>query len=133
LTSIDNHSKMPGDVDPVALDRELRAALSLFGLAERVTLLVADANTVAPAPDGYDLVFLDGDHSYEGVRRDLDRWGRALVPGGSLLLHDAGDLRPMTTLHEGVQRLARELRAEGGRYRFLGGAGSLLHFGIEKA
>lgn len=134
LVSIDNHSKMPGEVDPAAMDTELRAALERFGLNKNVDVVVADANTRTPDQAGYDLTFLDGDHSYEGVSRDLDRWGSALVPGGHLLLHDAGTLRPLTTVHEGVAKLASELRqgARGGRYRYVGGAGSLLHYVAEK-
>lgn len=37
----------------------------------------------------FDLVFVDGDHSYEGARADLDNWGRRVRSGGQVLVHDA--------------------------------------------
>ncbi len=36
-----------------------------------------------------DLLFIDGDHSYEAVARDWEDWHRFVVPGGVVLLHDA--------------------------------------------
>lgn len=39
--------------------------------------------------DGYfDLVFLDGDHSYEGVKRDIEAWYSKVKPGGWISGHD---------------------------------------------
>ena len=38
---------------------------------------------------GFDLVFVDGDHSYEGARADLENWGRRVRRGGQVLVHDA--------------------------------------------
>ncbi len=35
------------------------------------------------------LLFIDGDHSYERVRQDLDEWGTQVEFGGILALHDA--------------------------------------------
>jgi predicted O-methyltransferase YrrM len=37
----------------------------------------------------FDLVFIDGDHSYEGAKADLENWGRRVRPGGRVLVHDA--------------------------------------------
>ena len=34
-----------------------------------------------------DLLFLDGDHSFEGVTRDFREWGRHVRPGGVILVH----------------------------------------------
>jgi predicted O-methyltransferase YrrM len=36
-----------------------------------------------------DLVFIDGDHSEEGVRADWDGWHGFVAPGGAVLFHDA--------------------------------------------
>lgn len=36
----------------------------------------------------YDVVFIDGDHSYEGVYADLEAWYDNLARGGHVLLHD---------------------------------------------
>lgn len=37
----------------------------------------------------FDLVFVDGDHSYEGAHADLENWGRRVRKGGKVLVHDA--------------------------------------------
>jgi predicted O-methyltransferase YrrM len=34
-----------------------------------------------------DLLFLDGDHSFEGATRDFQEWGRHVRPGGIILIH----------------------------------------------
>ncbi len=35
-----------------------------------------------------DLVFVDGDHTYEGCKGDIDAWEPQLKPGGLLAFHD---------------------------------------------
>ena len=37
------------------------------------------------------LLWIDGDHRYEGVRRDFDCWSRHLVPGAVVAFDDATD------------------------------------------
>jgi SAM-dependent methyltransferase len=53
----------------------------------------------------FDLVFLDGDHTYPGVMQDIANWGSRVRTGGRLLLHDVaprfdGVVRAMTILDE---------------------------------
>lgn len=48
-----------------------------------------------------DMVFIDGDHCYTAVKRDIERWKAKLAPGGLLCGHDAYD--------EGVRRAVQEL------------------------
>jgi predicted O-methyltransferase YrrM len=38
-----------------------------------------------------DLLFIDGDHSYDGVRADFERYGRLVRPGGLIALHDVNE------------------------------------------
>jgi hypothetical protein len=38
---------------------------------------------------GVDYVFIDGTHSYEGLRGDWEGWSPLLVPGGIACLHDS--------------------------------------------
>ena len=40
------------------------------------------------APEALDFVFIDGDHSLEGIRRDWNDWSGRVVPGGIIALHD---------------------------------------------
>lgn len=35
-----------------------------------------------------DMVFIDGDHNYEAVKRDVEFWKNRLIPGGLLCGHD---------------------------------------------
>jgi hypothetical protein len=39
--------------------------------------------------DKIDFLFLDGDHSEEGIQRDWEEWHRFVVPGGIVAFHDA--------------------------------------------
>lgn len=41
-----------------------------------------------------DLVFIDGDHSYEGCRGDWESWHAHVVPGGYVAFHDARAGKP---------------------------------------
>jgi predicted O-methyltransferase YrrM len=57
---------------------------------------------------GIDFLFVDGDHRYEGVRRDYELYGRLVRAGGLIAFHDIvpGEAGAVG----GVPRLWRELR-----------------------
>ncbi|MFZ4594999.1 MAG: class I SAM-dependent methyltransferase [Verrucomicrobiaceae bacterium] len=38
--------------------------------------------------DKLDLLFIDGDHTYAGVKRDFELWSPLVRPGGHVLFHD---------------------------------------------
>ena len=38
--------------------------------------------------DGLDILFVDGDHSYEGVKRDFEMYGPLVRNGGIIGFHD---------------------------------------------
>jgi predicted O-methyltransferase YrrM len=59
-------------------------------------------------PASFDLVFIDGDHSYEGCAADLENWGRK---GKVVLVHDSD-----TPAFTGVRRAIDEFCD---RYNFL--------------
>jgi predicted O-methyltransferase YrrM len=129
LWSYDLHVKMTGLLDGKDLDRQLESALVRYGLDTRVHLRVANSRIAEPPPEPCDLVFLDGDHSYEGVRADYEHWRPLLRPGGHLLFHDAAAPHAFTTVHDGVARLVTELeRDPTQRLARQRGAGSLAHF-----
>jgi hypothetical protein len=54
------------------------------------------------------MIFIDGDHSYDGVKRDYACWIPHMVPGGILIFHDSTD----TAI--GPYRVINEAMAEGG-------------------
>jgi predicted O-methyltransferase YrrM len=116
-------------MDGGSLDAQLMAALRRYGLSDRVRLMVEDSRTADLPEPVCDLLFVDGDHSYEGVRADYLHWRDVLRPGGHVLFHDAvavPDFTPTST--SGPSRLASELNAEGGAFARRSGAGSLAHF-----
>lgn len=74
-----------------------------------------------PLPDNglFDLIFIDGDHSYAGARRDIERFAPRVGPGKLLVLHDYSPRWP------GVREAAGELLQTGGWF-VRGLVGSLL-------
>lgn len=116
-------------VDAPALER----ALVRSGLRDRVDIVVGDSRSHDAPAASFDVVFLDGDHSYEGVRADFDHWWPLLRPGGTLLLHDAARSTPTLTPAPvaetaGVIRLAQELEGREDLRRVPGAPGSLARF-----
>jgi predicted O-methyltransferase YrrM len=60
-----------------------------LGIGGNVDLIVGDSQRRQYDHIGkFDVLFIDGDHSYEGCSRDLENWWPKLVTGGQLLLHD---------------------------------------------
>ncbi|MGI9112033.1 MAG: class I SAM-dependent methyltransferase [Gaiellaceae bacterium] len=127
LWSYDLHVALRADLSGPELDGDLRATLERFGLADRAHLLVADSRTAEPPPRPCELVFVDGDHSYEGARADYERWRELVAPGGSILFHDAVDTRGYGNHYPGVVRLMGEVGADPELQR-QPGAGSIAHF-----
>ena len=44
--------------------------------------------TASLTPKGVDVLFVDGDHSYDGVSGDFRMYSRLVVPGGIVAFHD---------------------------------------------
>ena len=82
------------DVDPKAL-RSGAAALAAHDASERVVLVRGSAAALLRRFEGLrpSLTFVDGDHSLDGVRRDLAAIEGAVPTGGLLLFHDFHDPR----------------------------------------
>jgi hypothetical protein len=59
-------------------------------------------------PPRADMLFIDGDHSYEGVKQDFEMYGPLVRPGGMILFHDAQQLDGQFS--EGVPRFWKELK-----------------------
>lgn len=128
LVSYDLHAKKtPGPTGP-ELDAELRGVLERYALADRVELLVADSQSVRPPSSRCELVLVDGDHSYEGVRADFEHWRDTIPAGGHLVFHDAAHFGDLSVAHEEVALLMDEIERDDTNFRRIGGAGTLLHF-----
>ena len=77
------------DVEPRD-DERLRRLLEEHGLGENVHLIVGDSQKGSfPQIPDIDLLFIDGDHSYEGCSNDLENWYPKVLSGGHVLLHDS--------------------------------------------
>ena len=57
-----------------------------------------------------DYLFIDGDHTYEGVKRDFELYAPLVCPGGIIALHDIVDGTPEKV--GGVPRFWREIKSQ---------------------
>jgi predicted O-methyltransferase YrrM len=64
-----------------------------------------------PSIENFDVVLIDGDHTYEGVRRDLERFGRRVREGGAVLVDDVFPDALVPSHPESAGRLVREVVA----------------------
>ena len=112
--------------DGAELDRQLSDALERYELTDRVRLHVADSRSAEPLPGPVDLLFVDGDHSEEGVRADFKHWSPQLRPGGHLLFHDAVDAPDFVS--PSVSGPAHVADSIGDDFERQAGAGSIAHF-----
>lgn len=75
-----------------------------------------------------DLVFIDADHSYDGVRRDWEAWRTKVAHGGLVAFHDIVEHAPATGCE--VARLWREVRADYTTVEIVGPESSVAWAGI---
>jgi predicted O-methyltransferase YrrM len=70
-------------------DARLRRYLETHDVGRNVRLIVGDSQkTSYPQIGEIDVLFIDGDHSYQGCTSDLENWYPKLRPGGHVVLHD---------------------------------------------
>jgi len=76
------------DIEPTD-DAQLRRLLSEEGVGGNVSLVVGDSQRQKfPQVGSYDLLFVDGEHTYSACTRDLEQHVPGLAPGGQLVVHD---------------------------------------------
>lgn len=61
------------------------------GCVETVRLLNTSSEVLAGWTLPIGLLWIDGDHSYEGTKRDVDCWLKFVVPSGIIAFHDSLD------------------------------------------
>ncbi len=101
---------------------EFLANLARNGLSDVVDPLVMTSEEAAAHITGpVELLFIDGDHSYETVRRDAELWLPRLIDGGTVMFHDAA-----TAAYDGPRRIVREMVCPSPRFQGIARVGSML-------
>ena len=79
----------------IAVDIEdNRSKMQLMMYGEDFKFFVGDSHfwrtkeLVAEECDSYDFIFIDGDHSYDGVKKDFEMYKSLLSPRGYIVFHD---------------------------------------------
>jgi len=90
---------------------KLLSNLKRYGVADKVTALKATSEQATIQIDpAFDLLFIDGDHTYAGTREHADSWATRLQRGGILAMHDV-----VNPNFEGPMRVYLELLRQGWR------------------
>jgi predicted O-methyltransferase YrrM len=97
-------------------DRCLRSALERTNLSHKVKLIVGNSRAAEFHSDFYDLIFVDGDHSYEGASGDYQCWKKNVKPGGHLAFHNAARGRPWAVALPEPMRLMEEITSGENEY-----------------
>jgi predicted O-methyltransferase YrrM len=119
LYAIDPHTpNLWNDEDSPDTYRTLSKNVEKFGLGPYVEIMRATSEEIAPQWQlPIDILFIDGDHSYEGVKRDWEVFSQFVQPFGCVIFHDTlWDLKPDPKYSRpdmGVPRFVDELRLMG--------------------
>jgi predicted O-methyltransferase YrrM len=111
----------PRSYDAMLADRCARLGL------ENVCLLVGDSRTINFETGAVDLVVIDGDHRYETVKSDFNRFATRLRKGGALLLDDVYPDGFFTRGNTDSKRFTEEVE-RGGDFRFVKAVNRMAHF-----
>jgi predicted O-methyltransferase YrrM len=104
-------------------EERAKEMLELFpGPAQTLRLVRADSHLPSTLEqvkeffdgDKLDLLFIDGDHTYEGVKSDFDMYSPLVAPGGLIVFHDIMEHHPGSGCE--VEAFWNEVR-DGYRYR----------------
>jgi predicted O-methyltransferase YrrM len=119
LYAIDPHMRTEwNDENSIDTFAEMTGNVRKLGLGNRVEIVrqtsdVAAGNWTKPI----DMIFIDGDHSYEGVKRDWNLFTPFVREFGVVVFHDTlWDLKPDSPYSRadmGVPAFVEELRREG--------------------
>lgn len=115
LYAIDPHAATSWNDPTIDSLGALRRNLRRCGLERYVEIVRATSEAAARGwRRPIDLLFIDGDHSYAGVKRDWELFSPHLRPFGVAVFHDATwDLHGPTRPDMGVPRFLEELRIAG--------------------
>jgi predicted O-methyltransferase YrrM len=109
------------DIDMTRLTNKAVLA-AIAQRASPVKTHAGDSSTnMRKVPDGYfDAIYIDGDHDYEGVKRDIEAAVPKLKPEGVLIFNDYSVWSPVGMFHCGVARAVHEFcRDNPWKFRYL--------------
>jgi MMP 1-O-methyltransferase len=96
--------------------------LARSGLADVVEPMVMTSEEAAARIAGpIELLFIDGDHSYEAVRRDAELWLPRVMDGGTVMFHDVA-----TAAYTGPRRIVRRMVCRAPHFHGIARVGSML-------
>lgn len=97
---------------------------SKIGVSNWITTHTTTTKTYAKASSSlkYDYIYIDGDHTYAGAKKDYQLFWPKLSPNGFMLLHDITEVGSIDGAHYGVWKLWNELQNEN-RITFSVGSG----------
>lgn len=119
LYAIDPHTRTAwNDLDSSDTYEILKSNINGLGLQQYIEILRNTSEEIARNWDRtIDILFIDGDHSYGGAKRDWDLFSPFVQPFGSVIFHDTlWDLKPDAKYSRpdmGVPRFVDELRQQG--------------------
>lgn len=93
-------------------------------------LTIGDSRTFIPSQK-IDFIFIDGDHSYEGVKADFEHYLPFLNNGADIFFHDALAKRFMPPIDSGVSRFIKEIE-NNPSLTLIANVGSTKHFRLNK-
>jgi predicted O-methyltransferase YrrM len=121
LISVDLKVKAP----QYAQDDTIKLHLNKLGLTN-FELHVGSSYTFDPKCE-VELAFIDGDHSYEGVKKDFENASKYLTANAEIVFHDAAQSRAHSTYHIEVGKFMEELKRNPALL-VVSEVGSIIHF-----
>ena len=82
-------------------------------------------------PKSVGMIFIDGDHSYAGVRADIEAWRGLLIPNGIVAFHDCAcptNKTPHPLHHEVMAAVNEEIQAQAHNLELLNMVDTLMVF-----
>ena len=111
------HQSRVGNLQPrddyLRRNREIFAAFELdFRWVRAIRSRSTDPQTVRNlADERFHLIYIDGDHTYEGALFDIETYGPLVEPGGFLVVDDGGCSLPGEAFFKGFETVSRACEA----------------------